>query len=112
MSIDIVGEGAHLLAVAMRHHNEGDLVEAERVYLRVIESGYREIDIRRLLGGICFETRRYAEAETHWRRVLEAVPGDVSTLTALAAIGYLCGRPAAAEWLMAPAGTGHLRHRP
>lgn len=102
ISIDVVGEALRLLAVVTRHHNDGDVVEAERVYLRVLETGYREIDIHRLLGGICFETRRYAEAEIHWRRVLDAVPGDVATLIALAAIGHLFGRPAdAAEWLLA-----------
>lgn len=89
------------LGEALAHHREGRLDAAEAAYRAVLSAAPRNGDALNLLGVLCLQTGRAAEAET-WLR--SAVDADGQTAdyhdnhgSALAALGRI-GEAAAAHW--------------
>lgn len=89
---DAAAVGRALLGRAMQHHRAGELAEAESLYLKVADLGYRRLDMLRMLAGLAIEDDRLDEALVRWRAVLDAAPNDVSAWRAVGATFQRLGR--------------------
>jgi tetratricopeptide (TPR) repeat protein len=63
------------LAIALRHHQAGQLQSAEWIYRQVLQAEPDNADAIHLLGLIAHQTGRLAEAVACYRRVIELQPG-------------------------------------
>ena len=82
-----------LFQLAMTHHEEGRLAEAERVYREVAAHGYRVADVKRLLAGLADEAGRLDVALTRWQEIVHVTPDDAAALSALGSVLLRLGRP-------------------
>src|SRR5437016_1514162 len=65
---------AELFSLAWKHHQAGNVTQAEQLYRQVLQTDPRHADAWCFLGAACQGQGRGAEAETHFRRAVQLVP--------------------------------------
>lgn len=75
-----------LLALAAKHHKEGRLEEAERIYREVLKQNPKHVDALRLLAMVAASAKRFDDAERLLRKVIGIAPDYVLAITDLARI--------------------------
>jgi len=69
-----VGTIAELFALAWKHHQAGDLFQAELLYRHVVQADPRHADAWCFLGAACQAQGKLAEAEANFRRAVQLTP--------------------------------------
>ena len=59
------------ILAAKQQHKEGNIAEAESVYLDVLNDDPENADARHLIGVVCLQRGQLAEAEQHFRQAIE-----------------------------------------
>jgi tetratricopeptide (TPR) repeat protein len=66
---------AEVFALALRHHEAGNLIEAERIYLRILQTDPRHADSHHLLGVLAYQVGRFDFAVASIRNALDVNKG-------------------------------------
>lgn len=70
-------ETRRLLADAMAHHGAGNLADAERLYMAVLDREYRIAEILPLVAGVASARGDLHAALEHWTRFLRIQPSHL-----------------------------------
>ncbi|HYV39809.1 MAG TPA: tetratricopeptide repeat protein [Gemmataceae bacterium] len=74
---------AELFDLAWKHHQAGDLAEAERLYREIIQADASHADAWCFLGAVCQAQGQKAEAEANYRQAIQLAPAFASALNSL-----------------------------
>jgi len=76
---------AELFDLAVRHHQRGDLAQAEGLYRQILQAGPYHADACGNLGAVLAAQGRYAEAIPFYRQALRIVPNHANAYSNLGA---------------------------
>ena len=76
----------HLLHIASRHHQNGDLSQAETVYRQILETQPENADVFHLLGLISFQRNCFTDAVSFISRAVAIDPLELAYLFSLGSI--------------------------
>jgi tetratricopeptide (TPR) repeat protein len=75
-----------LFALGLRHHQAGDLAQAEQLYRQALQADAGHADAWCFLGAACQGQGKLAEAEAHYRRAVQLAPNHPSAANGLGAL--------------------------
>jgi len=76
----------HLLHIASRHHQNGDLSQAETVYRQILETQPENADVFHFLGLISFQRSCFTDAVSFISRAIAIDPLELAYLFSLGLI--------------------------
>ena len=78
---------------AVAYHSRGQLAEAEALYRHILGESSEHFDALHLLGVVCFQTGRHADAAELMRRAIEAEPSQPAVYSNLGLVLQALKRP-------------------